>query len=183
LGEYIEVHAFSPDGERAFVVNNQTGRVQLLSLRALVEDAAVVDSITPDKLTTWPKGLPLAVSFGPQGVRVLVKMPDNSLKLWEPGRATRELENLVGDLFDATFSEDGTRLAALGQDGTVAIWDVRTGKKILSFPSGFHLGMTSPLALSRDGTRLMVAGVDKTARIYPTSREAFFRVARTLLND
>jgi WD40 repeat protein len=60
-------------------------------------------------------------------------------------RGTRHGEGVVNDL---TFSPEGSLLASAAQDGTVRLWDVRTGEEMAAFthPAGVYLVRFSPLA-------------------------------------
>jgi WD40 repeat protein len=72
------------------------------------------------------------------------------------------------------WNRDGTRLASAGDDGTVKVWDVSSGKVVSTFTYHVKLpsnnGMAKPrypsmLSLSPDGKQLAVAGEDEMVRI------------------
>jgi WD40 repeat protein len=54
------------------------------------------------------------------------------------------------------FSPDGTRLAAASWDGTVTVWDVGSGRAVLTLRG--HPEGVNGVAYSRDGRRLASAG-------------------------
>jgi WD40 repeat protein/tetratricopeptide (TPR) repeat protein len=60
-------------------------------------------------------------------------------------------------------SPDARRLATTSEDGTVGIWDMVTGQRLLTL-TGQQL--TFAIAYSRDGTQLATACTDGTARIW-----------------
>ena len=64
---------------------------------------------------------------------------------------------------DASFSPDGERLVTSGGDGTVRIWDVKTGKQTMLLQ---HPPYVTTVRFSPDGTRILSASQDKTARIW-----------------
>jgi len=86
---------------------------------------------------------------------------DGGVWLWNrvTGEPARRIPDEPGRRSDAAFSPDGTRLATVGDDGTVRVRDVATGAVVGEFTSpDTELGT---VAFSPDGTRLAV-GTDIT---------------------
>ncbi|HTU89758.1 MAG TPA: protein kinase [Gemmataceae bacterium] len=78
--------------------------------------------------------------------------------------ANRELHILKVSALCVAFSPDGHRLALGGFDQIVHIWDLDTGKELLTFK-----GLTAEIegvAFSPDGRRLASAGEDHTVRVW-----------------
>jgi hypothetical protein len=72
------------------------------------------------------------------------------------------LEGQADGVYSVVFSPDGKTLASGGTDGTIRIWDVRTGKELRRFQG---LGETVfSLAFSGDGT--VLASWESTGTIY-----------------
>jgi WD40 repeat protein/serine/threonine protein kinase len=78
------------------------------------------------------------------------------------------------EFYGLAFSPDGEQLASAGGDGTIRIWDSRTGKVVKWFPA--HKGRVSSVAFHRDGKHLASRGADKTVKVWDltTTDEAVF---------
>jgi len=69
----------------------------------------------------------------------------------------------AGEVNAVAFSPDGTRLATGSGDGTVRVWDVRTGEPQLEVA---HAEFVLSVAFSSGGTRLATGSGDGTARVW-----------------
>ncbi|HEY1409729.1 MAG TPA: WD40 repeat domain-containing protein, partial [Promineifilum sp.] len=77
-----------------------------------------------------------------------------------------------GGVYRVAYSPDGTRLAGVGADNVIRIWDAVTGETILAWTGhgegvsgGFYEG-TLDVAYSPDGTRIATAGADGMAKVW-----------------
>jgi hypothetical protein len=96
------------------------------------------------------------------------------LRRWEWGalhrlaHAESRTLDFPTDLAAVAFSRDGRLLAAaggaLGEPGTVALWDTASGRAIRSFRG--HEDAIHGLAFDPAGSRLATAGNDRTVRIW-----------------
>lgn len=70
----------------------------------------------------------------------------------------------VKSRLDLDYSPDGKLLATSGEDGTIFLWDVDTGKEYTRLHG--HFGRIDALAFHPAGTRLVTASEDHTIRLW-----------------
>jgi uncharacterized protein with WD repeat len=102
-----------------------------------------------------------SVAFSPDGGRLSTAADD--VKVWdsESGKELVKLEGL--DYFSVAFSPDGSRLATGTHDGTVDVWDAKSGDTRVMLR---HLGRISSIAFSLDGRRLATGSLDGTVYVW-----------------
>jgi WD40 repeat protein len=88
------------------------------------------------------------LAWSPDGRLLATGCHNGTVHLWDTGSG-RELRVLLGqDSFGPSvdFSSDGTRVAALGQAGTISIWNANTGRMTgkVVHPGGASSGAWSP---------------------------------------
>ena len=69
-----------------------------------------------------------------------------------------------GSVLDVTFSQDGTKAATCGEDRTIRLWDVATGRELRRFEG--HTDEVTAVAFTPDGKRLLSGSRDRTARLW-----------------
>jgi WD40 repeat protein len=157
--------AFSPDGRR-------------LASASWRGDVMIWDINTGQRLLTLSEHHhPVsALAFSPDGRRLVSASFDRRLIVWdaETGERLRILRGhggLVLGVAVIAFRPDGSRLApddwrlaSVGEDRTVRIWEVATGRLVLSLRE--HADMCQSVAVSPDGRRLATAGRDATVRLW-----------------
>jgi WD40 repeat protein len=86
---------------------------------------------------------------------------ESALWVWDAdtGELHQAFEGLRGEITDAVFSPDGSRILTGSTSGTALLWDVETGQEVATLYAGGAKQVTS-VAFSRDGTRVLVAAND-----------------------
>ena len=84
----------------------------------------------------------------------------------------KELVTLRGHEGDyvrsVTFSPDGKRLASVGGDKVVRVWDSDSGKELFSLKG--HTDDVWGVAFSSDGKRLATGSWDETVKVWDVGR-------------
>jgi WD40 repeat protein len=94
----------------------------------------------------------------------MVKAGDNALKVWDiaTGREILQIKPEYAPR-SAAFSPDGKLIISGGYDGTVALWNAKTGATVLSFRRG-NLPIPA-VAFSTDGRRIIFAGLEGSVSV------------------
>ena len=137
------------DGGRTVVLWTVTGQIRHLEALTGLERFTV----------KMPTDEGMAAEIAPDGqTAVIWGREEESFQLWDGVRG-KELHKLTGHggaLNTAAFSTDSKILMTSGQDGTVRLWNVATGKELLQLP-----GVTAAaMALSPDGKLVAVVTVE-----------------------
>jgi WD40 repeat protein len=114
-----------------------------------------------------------SVAFSRDG-RWLVTTTRHEARVWDTGtgvahhRVTLPQEELATNAFatflSAVFSPDGQRLLIPQFDTKARLWDVNTGKPVLSLQG--LTGVVYGATFSRDGRQIVTASADGTARVW-----------------
>jgi WD40 repeat protein/serine/threonine protein kinase len=83
------------------------------------------------------------------------------MRLWRAETLVLRAETEVHGM---AFGPDGERLASAGGDGTIKIWNSRTGKVMQPFPA--HTDTVVSVAFHRDGKHLASRGADLTVKVW-----------------
>ncbi|MDX2288273.1 MAG: c-type cytochrome [Hyphomicrobiaceae bacterium] len=100
--------------------------------------------------------------------RVLTGSFDYTLMVWDvsvdPARPLHRLADHAGAVNAVALTPDGTRALAAGDDGSLTVSDIASGKLVHRFTG--HGAKVVDLAISSDGGFAVTASWDRTARIW-----------------
>lgn len=111
----------------------------------------------------------LGVALSPDGLLVSGSGPDGFPRLWRVGESTRPtvLRGHRHFVRRTAFSADGRRLVSASDDGTLRVWDTRTGalRRVLDADRSMRNA-----EFSRDGTRIVAGAQDGTVLLWDAAR-------------
>ena len=120
------------------------------------------------------------VAFDPAGdLLITTRLADNVVDVWDAhtGERVSSLEGHNGVVNDVAFDATGTRAATASADGSVRIWDPRTGRQHVALRLALPVGASS-VAFSPDGTRLITTWADGITRIWTLDLDELVDIAR-----
>jgi serine/threonine protein kinase/WD40 repeat protein len=164
------VVALSPDGTRvAFDDHEVEGQAGDARMRTRVR---ICDAVTGEERLSLPadNGGMGCLAFSEDGRLLAGGEDDGTVLIWDAATGERRCQDQVEFApLSMAFNADGRRLAAAGREA-VALWDVATGKGILTLrgaqPRPTDFASNATLAWSRDGRYLAASNWDGSIAVW-----------------
>jgi len=168
--QLIEVARFDKGGGRGGTVYDvaplQDGKRALIG-GDMVDPRMMIWDLTTHEQTKVIEQAGSLVEFSPDEKLLVVSGSGTSATILKFDGQEASVSSSIshGDLITATqFSPDGTTLATTGMNGTVCVWDMKSGERLLKFKE--HEGSVAGVVFNQDGSMLATAGRDQTIRFW-----------------
>ena len=155
--------AISPDGKR-IATGSMDSTAKIWTMQSSQECLTLGSEL----------GAVYAIAFTPDGKRAVTG--GNKFALWDGTTGKQILTPIQGfakreEIRAAVFSPDGKRLVTGSTDYTAKVWEVATGRELLTLKG--HTSSVTFTAFSPDGKRIITSSDDATVRVWDanTGRE------------
>jgi len=109
----------------------------------------------------------MRISFSPDGAQLAAAMGRYESKVLavRSGAVIHTLQG-TGSIYHVCFTPDGRNLATGDAEGTVVLWDAKSGKEVRRLKA--HTNAVTGVCFSPDGKRLATTSTDGTLNVWDT---------------
>jgi WD40 repeat protein len=143
---------FSPDGEHVAAVPGR-GDIPVWRLDRPAE---------PERWLKGHRGEVHSLAFSRDG-RIVTGGADRTVRVWDRGGRAVVMRGHEDEVMTVVFTADGGKVLSSSADGTLRLWDARTGAALAVLQSGED--NVNDVALSRDGKIATLAG-DEVVHVF-----------------
>jgi len=99
---------------------------------------------------------------------------DSGIYIWDTvlEKEVRVMKSYASEVDSAVYSPDGTLAASCSADGTVVLWDAKSGNRLWNITGSQTFAGSNEVGLvtfSHDGKQMLTTSVDKTIKVRETS--------------
>ncbi|KAI5835209.1 WD40 repeat-like protein [Schizophyllum commune Tattone D] len=108
------------------------------------------------------------VMFSPDGSRILARMKDDTVRVWDAATGRQIGDTFVvkhDDVILVCLAHDGSQVVSCAKDHTIEVWDLTTGQQIGATVTT-HDDWIECVALSPGGRRIVTGSHDRTVRVW-----------------
>lgn len=124
-----------------------------------------------------PDGTLIAAASGPLRLPEDNRAIETVVRVWDrvTGAGVALLTGHTNTIDSVRWSPDGQHLLTASWDGTIRLWDVRRGRKVLNIYEG-HTDQVYMVRWSADGKQFLSASRDKTIRLWDVESGKVIRI-------
>jgi WD40 repeat protein/transcriptional regulator with XRE-family HTH domain len=162
--------SYSPDGKRLAYNDLNTTKIVDAMSGAKILSLAPADSLGNN------------VAFSPDGTQIAVGSAGAGIRIYNSNSGKLLIQFPIGSGYNGriVFSPDGKSIASTSEDGA-HIWDITTGKKLVTFSGHGERVALNGIAYSPDGKWIATSGNDATIKVWDseTGAEIFTLIGHT----
>ncbi len=178
--DYINSVAFSPDG-KVLVSASDDDSIHLWDTKTGSEILAITEfQDTEGKDLSYTENMN-TVDFTPDGKAFAVGSDDDHVRIYDLEGEQLAIINTEYDVESLAYSPDGKRIATIGYDTFVGLWDATSGEKIAEAVG--HTDDFGAVMFAPDSTALIIGNSDGNAWLWDTTAGQVFNQLPKISNE